>query len=85
MTKPARMLVRELMIDIDKVSLLTREKHFYLSFILPKRYTNVSNESFCLLLENIVVEVVVTGHCHEGAKTDPNRVEDLSCSIHPYL
>lgn len=25
MTKPARMLVRELMIDIDKVSLLTEE------------------------------------------------------------
>lgn len=38
-----------------------------------------------LLLQNIVVEGVVAGHGQEGAKTDPDGVEDLSCGIHPHL
>lgn len=38
-----------------------------------------------LLLQNVVVEGVVAGHGQEGAETNPNGVEDLSCSIHPHL
>lgn len=38
-----------------------------------------------LLLQDVVVEGVVAGHGHEGAKTNPDRVKDLSCSIHPNL
>lgn len=37
------------------------------------------------LLENVVVEGVVAWHGHEGAKTNPDRVKNLSCSIHPNL
>lgn len=40
---------------------------------------------FVYLLQNIVVEGVVAGHSHQGAKTNPDGVEDLSCSIHPHL
>ncbi len=45
----------------------------------------LSQQDFVLLLQNVVVEGVVTGHGHEGAEANPNGVEDLSCSIHPHL
>lgn len=40
---------------------------------------------FGILLHNVVVEGVVAGHGHQGAKTNPDGVEYLNRSIHPHL
>lgn len=82
MTNPARMLVMELIMDMLSVSLWGDKTSFK---SLTRNHSYFQELAVKHLLQNVVVEVIVAGHCHERAKTNPNGVKDLSRSIHPHL
>lgn len=87
MTKPARMLVKELMAATSRASLVgDRSRCFLPVGLRPLMMVQHGHHlGIQCVPEDVVVVLAVTGHGNHGAEADAQRVEDLSCCIDPNL